>query len=389
FALLILVAWHRPVAAAGGVMAMTIGDALASVVGTRWGHHRYTIPGGGQKSLEGSLAMLFGTVVAALVSFLLVPEGLPLLPRSALLGLAFLTAVVATCAEAFGVKGRDNLWVPLSAGAVLYGGLSLAPHWLASLGTGATLATAIGILAWLKGSLSPSGVLGAIITGTLLFGLGGWAGGLSLVGFFLSSSVLSHLFRSRKRTAEEEYAKTGTRDLGQALANGGVAALLAVPLAATGDLRYLGALVGSLAAANADTWATELGVLSRRPPRLITNLQVVEAGASGAISVAGTLAAAGGAAFVALAAAAANPALLRSVLGIALGGLLGAMVDSLLGATIQSQYWCPQCQKATERHIHRCGTETRLYRGLPWMGNDLVNLITTVVGAVVGFLLVR
>lgn len=374
FSVLILAAWGHPDVIAGGIMAMTVGDALASLVGVRWGRHGYQTLGGARKSLEGSLAMFLGTV-----GVVWAVTGAP--------WPAALAAVVAMCAEALGIKGRDNLWVPLSAGATLFAAAVLPSSTVTALAVGAVLAAAIGIAAWRKGSLSPSGVLGAILTGTLLFGLGGWAGGVALVGFFVSSSLLSRLFRARKAGVEADYAKTGTRDLGQALANGGVAAAGAVLLAATGDARFLGFLLGALAAANADTWATELGVLSRSRPRLITTFQPVAPGTSGAISLAGTLAALGGAAFVGVVAALTDPGLWRLVPWLALAGLAGAMLDSLLGATLQGVYWCPVCGKETERRVHRCGRATLLHRGAAWLGNDLVNLLATAAGAVIGFLI--
>lgn len=377
FAILILTMWETPVAVAGGVMAMTVGDAVASMVGIRWGERKYTTLGGNVKSLEGSLAMFTASWAAIWFTMGFAGAGLML---------AALAAVVATCAEGLGIKGRDNLWVPLSAGATIYGGLFLTAGEAGALGAGAILATMIGMAAWLKGSLSPSGVLGAIITGTLLFGLGGWTAGLALIGFFLSSSLLSRLFRPEKAQVEAEYAKTGTRDLGQALANGGVAAAAIAAMAVTRDIRYLSAAIGALAAANADTWATELGVLSPRLPRLITTFRSVPAGTSGAISLIGTLAATAGAAFVGVVAAITSPRLWPLVPWFALAGLAGSFVDSLLGATVQGTYYCPRCQKETERRVHRCGAETTLHKGIRWFGNDTVNLLATLTGAVIGFL---
>ncbi|MDF2628513.1 MAG: hypothetical protein K0R39_2344 [Symbiobacteriaceae bacterium] len=376
FAILILTMWDTPTAIAGGVMAMTIGDAVAATVGIRWGRRSYATFGGRRKSLEGSAAMFAG----AFISIWLV-MGL----YSEFVGLAVLAAVVATCTEALGIKGRDNLWVPLSAGLTIYIGMNLTQSVADALGAGALLASLIGILAWMKGSLSPSGVLGAIITGTLLFGLGGWTGGLALIAFFISSSLLSKLFRTRKAEVEAEYAKTGTRDLGQALANAGVASAAILALALTGDARFLGACLGALAAANADTWATELGVLSPSAPRLITTFRAVPAGTSGAISLAGTLAAAAGAAFVGLVPALVTPRLWSLLPWLALAGLAGAFLDSILGATVQGTYYCPQCQKETEQKRHRCGAPTRLHKGFAWLGNDLVNLLATLAGALVGF----
>jgi uncharacterized membrane protein len=58
--------------------------------------------------------------------------------------------------------------------------------------------------------------------------------------------------------------------------------------------------------------------------------------------------------------------------------------DSLLGATVQAQYYCPTCNKPTESRAHRCGATTILVRGVPWINNDVVNIAGTLVGALVG-----
>ncbi|QRN93736.1 DUF92 domain-containing protein [Archangium violaceum] len=378
FSALVWLAWDKPVAAAGGVMAMTVGDALAALVGTRLGRHPYETLGGERKSLEGSLAMLAGTFVAVLATLTWLPGLAPDMPK---VPLAALCAVVATCAEALGTRGRDNLFVPLAAGAVLY---LVPPSHAAGLGLGAVIAVFIGVVSWLRGSLSPSGVLGAILIGTPVLGLAGAVGASALLAFFISSSALSKAFRARKAGVEEEYAKTGTRDLGQALANGGVAALAAVLLAVTGDERYALAMLGALVAANADTWATELGVLSRSPPRLVTTLRQVPAGTSGAVSGAGLMASTAGAAFVAVVAALAG-ARWTLLPWLVLAGVVGSLFDSFLGATVQDVRWCDACGRETERRVHRCGRAARPLRGFSWLGNDTVNVLATAAGALLAF----
>ena len=65
------------------------------------------------------------------------------------------------------------------------------------------------------------------------------------------------------------------------------------------------------------------------------------------------------------------------------GGVGGSLFDSLLGATAQAIYWCDRCGKETERRVHGCGTETRQVRGTRWLGNDVVNFLASVVGALV------
>jgi uncharacterized protein (TIGR00297 family) len=141
----------------------------------------------------------------------------------------------------------------------------------------------------------------------------------------------------------------------------------------------------SLAAVNADTWATELGVLNPTAPRMITDLRKrVEKGTSGGVSLFGTLATLLGAAAIALPAAifADNWTLLPLV---TIAGLAGSLFDSLIGATMQAMYYCPTDNKETEKHpLHTCGTETVLIRGWKWLNNDWVNFACGAFGVVIG-----
>lgn len=261
---------------------------------------------------------------------------------------------------------------------------------------GAMLAMIIAALAYRRGSLDLSGAIGAVLVGTLVFAGGGLAGGLLLVAFFVTSSALSHYHARTKEPLAEKFQKGSRRDLGQVLANGGWSACLALVFGLVPQPIFFFALAGAMATVNADTWATELGVLSKHPPRLITNGQVVAIGTSGAITLLGTLVALCGAlligilGFAATAASALFPTWFYPVRGAAflipiagVSGLLGSLFDSLLGATVQAIYYCDFDQKETESARHRCGRETRLVRGWRWLDNDWVNLFASVVGSAI------
>ena len=265
------------------------------------------------------------------------------------------------------------------------------------LATGLLLSTAIAWAGARRRSLSPSGAYGAVVVGGLIFGLGGWIWGLLLIAFFATSSALSHYRSAQKQAVADHFAKTGRRDLGQVLANGGVGVILAAWYAATGASQPLlfFAFAGALAAVNADTWATELGVLSREEPQLITSGERVPAGTSGGVSRLGLAAAAAGAwfiGFLGLALQALQGVLfvmpwsgrmlwLPLVAGVA--GLSGCLVDSLLGATVQATYYCTFCGKETEQPMHRCGRQPLYVRGWHWLDNDWVNLLASIAGALV------
>jgi len=265
-----------------------------------------------------------------------------------------------------------------------------------SLLLGLGLSLVIAALAYWRGSLSRSGAVGALIVGTLIFGLGGWVWGVALAVFFVSSSALSHFREREKAAVAEKFEKGHRRDIGQVFANGGLAALIAalsaiVPERVAPAELWFFLFIGVMATVTADTWATELGTLSKVAPRLITNGRVVEVGTSGGVSLLGTAVSLAGGLLIGL-----TVGLLTAVSGQmvwsaalpvaligALSGTVGSLLDSLMGATVQQIYYCDTCRKETERKIHRCGTTTRPVRGLAWCNNDLVNLLSSLGGGLV------
>ncbi|HEY7985008.1 MAG TPA: DUF92 domain-containing protein [Ktedonobacterales bacterium] len=257
---------------------------------------------------------------------------------------------------------------------------------------------AIAGLALLRGLLDAGGAAGAVVTGTAITSAGGLDWAATLIYFFASSSGLSRAFARRKRAIErEKLAKGARRDLGQVAANGGVATALAfahaLPWASRWREPITAAFVAALAAANADTWATEIGTLSQRPPRLITSGRVVEPGASGGVSALGLSATAAGAVSLSACFALSRRLVRRdgsrdgrwaTFAAGAVGGVAGSLADSVLGAAWQAVYRCPRCGGETEQRVHRCGTATERVRGLPWLDNDAVNALSTAAGALVG-----
>ena len=230
----------------------------------------------------------------------------------------------------------------------------------------------------------------AFALGTLVV-TAGWAWGALLIAYFVATSLLTRLGGARKEARTESMLPVQReRNALQVGANGGVFAALILLGEVTGDARLSVAGVGALAAAAADTWATEIGTLWGGAPRSILSGRVVPAGTSGGITAIGSTASVLAAALVALAAhlilgleqqGAASPAF-----AVFLGGIGGSLGDSVLGATLQSKRWCEQCRMWTERKVHTCQYRTRHAAGLRWMTNDTVNLLATVLGAVLAFL---
>lgn len=257
---------------------------------------------------------------------------------------------------------------------------------------GLLLALTVAFLAYRAHSLNKSGAIAATIVGTVIFGIGGWQWAVLLLAFFITSSGLSRAFKRRKHGLDEKFAKGHARDAGQVFGNGGLATLFVLVHTLDPDsiIGWLG-FAASLAAVNADTWATELGVLNPVPPRMITDLrQRVEKGTSGGISLLGTAASLLGSAVIGLLAVWLSPSGTLNAghfLLITAAGLAGSLFDSFLGATAQAMYYCPFDRKETEKHpFHSCGTATVHTRGWKWLDNDWVNFACGLSGALLALL---
>jgi uncharacterized membrane protein len=180
-----------------------------------------------------------------------------------------------------------------------------------------------------------------------------------------------------------------------------VARILAVGGAVDPSLPFwlFGGYVGAVATTTADTLASEIGVFSRRKPRLITNLRrKVPTGTIGAVSLLGEAMALmagiviGG--IILLFALLApetvgltSPDQLVFLLPIAmLSGFIGCNMDSLIGATLQNRYVCDICGAITDKEFH-CHYETKYVGGFKRFSNFLVNFSSSGTGAVLGILL--
>jgi uncharacterized protein (TIGR00297 family) len=235
------------------------------------------------------------------------------------------------------------------------------------------------------GALAATAVGGAVVAGV------GFRRATALVAYFVSSSALSRL----PTAVVLEQRRGSQRDAIQVLANGGIAALLALAAALAPQrvrLALEAGFGGAVAAAAADTWATEIGGRFGRQPRSIVTLTPVPPGSSGGVTLVGIAASTAGAAFVAGVLRVATPPRLRretnATLAYVLGGFAGALTDSVLGATIQEVRWCDACLQETESLRHSCGGCTRPIRGAHWCDNDTVNAIATAIGAMVAIAVV-
>jgi uncharacterized protein (TIGR00297 family) len=247
---------------------------------------------------------------------------------------------------------------------------------------GGVLAAAVAWSAHRARALSTSGAIAATAVGIAAVSAG-WGWGALLVVYFVSSTLIGRWRHADRASIVHGVTdKGGRRDAVQVLANGGVFAIAAVAWSVRPGITLAAAAAGALAAAAADTWATEVGTLAGGEPRSLLSGKRIARGMSGGVTWAGTLATAFGALLLGAAALGLGWPL-RSAIAGAAGGVAGSVVDSLAGGVLQERRWCESCRMPTERLRHDCGNATVRTGGVPGVRNDAVNLACTLAGAAV------
>jgi uncharacterized protein (TIGR00297 family) len=248
----------------------------------------------------------------------------------------------------------------------------------------AVIAVAIG--GWWVRSLSVSGAIATVFVGLAVAEGFSWKGLVVLGAFFISSSFWSNFQQRKKLKFLEKIEKGSRRDYIQVLANGSIPAVISLFSIYFSSVPWLDMFIISIAAANADTWASEIGSLSKQSPRLITTWKKVEAGTSGAVTLLGTLAALGGAVFIAVVSSwlwSGIPIVIISIFGF-----FGNFFDTYLGAVWQTTYRCVVCGIETEKK-HHCMRETVRIKGYRFINNDIVNWLSIMCSIIVYFFVTK
>ena len=284
----------------------------------------------------------------------------------------------------FGTGKRYGVLDGIGA-TVIYLGVTDSTFHLIIHALAVLIAAGVALIAYFARLLTVGGAMAATLVGAATFVAGpSWI--ILLLLFFVTSNALS-LWRARERDALTALLleKGARRDAWQVLANGAVFAIAAALSSSGNDPLWQAIGIGAIATAMADTWSTEVGTIAGGTPRFIMSGRAVPPGTSGGITLAGTSAGIIGALLAAVAAGMMDWETPLPV--IVSAGVVGSLVDSLLGATVQERRWCSVCDRLTERRIHTCGTPTTHRGGIRGWTNDLVNFTSTLAGAAVSWAL--
>ncbi|NOZ60833.1 MAG: DUF92 domain-containing protein [Calditrichaeota bacterium] len=392
FFILTLLLWdgHKSILVLS-VLTMAIADAFAAIVGEQVRVPKIYQIAGEQKSFQGSSAMFAMTFLIVLLGLRLLTAALDNFALNWLHAAwyALVVALVATACEALSSKGSDNLSVPLGTAFFMFYLVSHSNQENLALTFGVALALLIAVVSFYLKFLNGSGAVSTFLLGAVVFGVGRWEFSLPLLLFFVLSSILSKVGKQWKARFADTFQKGGRRDIGQVFANGGLAGLLVILWNFFPNDGFYLAFVGSIAAVTADTWGTEIGVFSRIMPRLVTNFRRVPPGTSGGVTLLGFLGGLAGSVVIVyvskLATARYDGYSFALPMLVAFAGLFGSVVDSVVGATVQAQFKCPQCGKITEKHVHCTNHATVLHSGVAVIDNDAVNGICAFSGAVFAY----
>ncbi|KAG0343973.1 Transmembrane protein 19 [Podila humilis] len=278
-----------------------------------------------------------------------------------------------------------------------------------------------------KGSLAPSGALAATVIGMGTFTHTPYVFSTILMTFYLSSSRLTKYKSEIKKRLEEDHKEGGGRTAIQVFSNGATGTLIALAFQyvywttahrpATlfiNDWRastLLFAYIGHYACCNGDTWSSELGILNKGWPTLITTFQKVPPGTNGGVSGLGLCASIGGGLLIGVMAATSvliqqavewksvlsstttaksadlldsflatvNSKFLLSLVIAGVGaGFFGSLLDSLLGATIQKSNYSTKNKVITYKAPEK-DDEVKAISGWDILDNHQINFVSSLV----------
>ena len=370
FILIAIFFWEYKNIMACSFLILAFSDPLSSFIGENLKKkHRYNIEVD-SKSYEGSTVMFLSTFIILILFSNSIFYNLNSFDT---LFAILLCSISITLAEAISIKGSDNLTIPIIAFFFIEMLNTINEKYL--MIEFLIITAGITILLFYfykKNHLSLSGFFSSSLMAILILGFGGLKYVLPIAMFFILSTFLSKIGPKNLQKS-----KTG-RTTYQVLANGGVGLILCIINNFYHEELFFYMFLASIAAANSDTWATEIGKLSKTKPKDIISGRILMHGESGGITSVGLIGSIAGSAIIAMLGFFLKFNFTFIVL-VFISGFLGSLFDSILGSTLQGRFISYDGKTITESK----SKNKYLYSGLTVIDNNTVNLVCTISAVIV------
>ena len=248
------------------------------------------------------------------------------------------------------------------------------------------LSTALAAFAALKKSLTSGACVLAWVFAVIIAYCGGITAFTGLLFTFAFTIAAGKISKSKREKIESTiHKKKGPRDIVQIICNVMCGSICILAYGITSREIFAYGFFGAMAASLSDSLASELGILAKKDPVNICTMQKTKPGMSGGVTLWGLLCSLIGAMLIAV------PAIFK-ISGIApfiiitVSGFIAALIDSILGGSLQAKYECPVCGLISEKPLH-CDEKGKLVKGLSFLNNDGVNLLNNISGAVIAMIL--
>ena len=339
------------IATAAWVLALS--DASAGLVGRRWGAPKLNFLSE-SKSYQGAFAFFATASIVMAVRF---PD--------LHLGWWLLLSLIPTLTELFSWRGSDNFFLPIFT----VGWIQLV---LQSPFIGSWIGVLVGgvivlFLVWFVRSrnwLDQTGSLAALWIAAILWMSGGWKALSAPVFLLVVGSITGKLIRpnhaSEKRSAQQVFS------------NGLFGVVLYMLYGLTGQFHWLLLAWGSFAISVCDTISSEVGVAVGGRTYNVVTLRSMQPGLSGGISLAGTAGGLAALLLLVLFLGVILPVSPIQLLWVLSTGLIGMLVDSILGSKWQALW--RQGEALSE--VSSNSPQEVLVKGLPWLDNHWVNFLS-------------
>ena len=375
FIILAIPFWESKYFISSSFMILAISDPLASIIGTYYKKAHFYKISKEKKSVEGSFIMFLSTFILLFFLSSYIFNGLSFIESIIAI---FICSIFITISELISFKGSDNLSIPVTAFMFIemFNYLNDTDKIIQFSIMSFFISCAL-FYFYRKEHLSLSGFLSSSLMASLIIGLGGFNYLIPIITFFISSSIISKIHTNPKTKISTE------RSVSQVLANGGIALLICViNYFYNNEILYY-AFLASIAAANSDTWGTEIGKFSKVNPIDILSRKNIQKGESGGITSIGLLGSIMGSFLIGISGFFFFNDF-KYVFLISLSGFLASLFDSFLGSTFQGRFISGDGLIVTEEKKNKY----YLITGKNVFSNDIVNLCCTLF-APIFFLLIH